>query len=224
MKSTAYADYAARLRELLRLLRLGLASSDPLEAAACAKGTTVLSAAALERYVNDVVRLLSKRLAVDKWDELPEGPRSYLIRKIASNLASTLDGVGSEGLVPDKTQKRIREALLRASKAVEDPSQWAPTPDYGLFMRGAAEPDKLNRFLRAFDPQGRSFYDQLDQRGRDRAAMLRALSELIEARHDTAHALSERADPSPRDVQGWVVLTFWLVRGIERFVSSDLDR
>lgn len=217
--SMAFLDYQQRFRALAPLLHVALDSNSPMLATAAAKGAIVLAAAAIERFMNDVLREACESVRVGDYAALSDGQQSFLCVQIARKVrAFDVHDGGVKAFTPEKRQ-RLRQAVIDCAKAFEDPSSWIYLSDFGMFMDGAGAPEKINAVLRDFDPERRSFFDTLETRAGGKIVFIRALAELVDARHNAAHAKSA-TDPSPRDAQGWIVSSYWLVRAIERHVRT----
>src|SRR5690606_7435724 len=192
-------------------------SSDPLFAGAAAKGAVVLAAAALERFMNDAVRQACQRLRRSDFSTLSDAQKSYLCAQIARRVASFADDDGDYRRFNESRRLALQSAIKECASAFEDPSTWQHIPDFGLFMDGAAAPDKVAAVLRDFSPEQDDVYVALDARPSGRATSLRALTQLVDARHDAAHAKSLTI-PSPSDAQSWIVNSFWITRLVEAFL------
>lgn len=219
--SNAFLDYTTRMREAVALLRLGLRSAQAEEACACSKGATVLAAAALERYINDAVSEACQSLRVSSWDELSEGYRHYLCQQIARRLSAVGESlVESDRAVPVKEQS-LKKLLAQCGDAFADPSTWPHHPRFGMFMESAAAPDKVMGTLSPFVRDKAGFLVAFDGRVWDHHGMFRALQQLVDARHGVAHALPEAPQIGPKDVQNWLVTSYWLARRIRAFLFSS---
>ena len=177
-----------------------------------------MAAAALERYVNDVVLELCSKLTAATWDELTEGQQRYMARQLARSLYFKSRKIHRKNEVTEKTRTALRKAVATCEAAFASPAGWKHSAEYGMFMEGAAEPAKVDTTLRMFDDADRSLFAFVAGRGRDPGALARALSSLIKARHDAAHAL-KGTPPGPKDVRLWIVLSFSLVREVEAFLG-----
>jgi hypothetical protein len=218
MRTLAYQDYTARLREAITLVRAGLEATNALFAGACAKGATVLVTAALERYVGDAVREACGRLKVQFWSALPPGQEMYYMRQFASRLDEAIKGVAGDALALPEKRARFRKVFKECEEAFRDPSTWPHQPEYGLFGTADSEPNRLESFLSRFDASGRKLYTGLDGKLGGRGAILRGFAELIDRRHGAAHALPGSGPPSPADVAGWIRLSFILCREIDAYL------
>lgn len=218
-RSDAYLDYQERFRQASSLLIEAKASSDPVFAGAAAKGSIVLAAAALERFMNDAVRQACQRLRSNDYAALSDAQQSYLCAQITKRIANFLDEDGDYRRFSEQRRVALRSAVVECSVAFTDPSTWQHIPDFGLFMDGAAAPDKIAAVLRDFAPNNADVYAPLDGRTLGRATALRALSQLVDARHDAAHAKS-MSIPSPSDAQSWITNSFWIARLVEVFLTD----
>lgn len=217
MVTAAFADYQQRFRGLTALLRAALEAEDPVLATASAKGAIVLAAAAVERFMNDALRQACQRMQVDRYDSLSESQQAYLSAQVARRIAMFDNEDGAiKSFNADRRQK-LRAAIVECAEAFNNPSAWPHMPDFGMFMDGTGAPEKINAVIKDFDPERRSFFDELDRRPAGRAAFIRALTELVDARHNAAHA-KPATDPSPSDARGWIVSSYWLTRAIEGYL------
>lgn len=211
---TAFLDYQQRLKGATRLLRSASSSSDPLLATAAAKGAIVLAAAAMERFMNDALR---ESCQLSKWtsfDQLSESHQAYLCTQIARRIAKFDSRDGEVRAFNAEQRVKLRGALDECTQALANPSLWQHSPDFGMFMDGTGAPEKINAVIRDFDPGAKSFLDTLDARAPGKAAMIRALKELVDARHNAAHAKTA-TDPSPSDAKTWIVSSYWFTRAID---------
>jgi len=224
MRSNAYRDFLVRAGEARYLVNGAIAASSPEAASALAKGAAVLTAASLERYVNDFLRALCKSTAQTSWSELSEGQKRYMSFQIAvrARMAAARLSRSSERDVSESARSKFSKVLAECSAAFENPSLWGHHRDYGMFMDGAAEPTRIDKNLRLFIPGGRGFLEALEERGRDRITVVTALQGLIDARHGVAHALTGVA-VGPNDVRVWLRLTKLLVRDIEAILWTAND-
>lgn len=221
-RTEAYGDYCERLRESLELLRVASGARDQRLASGSSKGAVVLAAAALERYMNDAVLHVCRTLSVDKWEELPSGTQSYLIQQFARRLEKMTTPVLESSPVAEKKAARLRKVVEACTNGFARPANWDHHPQFGLFKSGDTAPERIGGALNRFAAGERELFDLLDERKAGREAFMRALSELVEARHAAAHALPDRANPGPKDAQSWIVSSFWLVRVIEQFVVMEI--
>jgi hypothetical protein len=218
MLSAAYRDYASRMVEPRVLVRDALEAREATRAAALSKGAAVLAAAALERYINEVIVELCGKVAATEWKDLTEGQQRYMARQISRALYVPVRAVHRKGEDTRSRRDRLQKVVQRCATGFDDPSSWKHSAEYGLFMDGAAEPEKIQAALRDFDSGGRKLFDFVDQRSGDRAAIARSVSSLITARHQAAHALRGVAS-GPTDVRAWIVLSLILVRHIEAYLG-----
>lgn len=216
-RSAAYLDYLERFRQVSALLGVSLESVDPLLAGAAAKGAIVLAAAAVERYMNDSLRQACQRLRVTDYSELSEAQQSYLCSQIAKRIGSFLSDNGDYRHFNANRRTSLRSAVDECFSAFNDPSSWPHIPEFGLFLDGAAAPNKISAVLRDFDPNNDDVFSPLETRAIGKAMALNALTQLVDARHDAAHAKSHSM-PSPSDAKAWIVNSIWIVRLVESFL------
>lgn len=216
-RTAAYLDYQERFRQASSLLSQARGTSDPVFAGAAAKGSIVLAAAALERFMNDAVRQACQRLKSNDYAALSDAQKSYLCVQIAKRIANFLDDDGDYRRFTEQRRLALQNAVTECVDAFGDPSTWPHIPEFGLFMDGAAAPEKIAAVLRDFAPGSVDVFVSLDGRALGRATALRALSQLIDARHDAAHAKSMSV-PSPSDAQSWITNSFWIARLVETFL------
>jgi hypothetical protein len=179
-----------------------------------AKGAVVLTAASLERYVNELLAEKCRSLQVADWNSLSEGQKQYLSYQMAQRARGASLKLAKRRDLSGRARERLKKAVTDCVDGFNTPSSWTHHRDYGMFMDGAAEPDRIDGTLRLFIPTGQGIFDLAEARGRDRAALATALSGLVDARHRVAHALPG-ASPGPTDSRVWLVLTRVLVREIE---------
>jgi hypothetical protein len=220
VRTDAYGDYVVRLREAITVLEVGLASERPSLASATAKSAAVLATAALERFVNDTVVHTCARIMKASWTSLSLGHRRYLCRQMARRLEPIVRSIAGDEQLSDEAAGRFRGLLADCGSAFENPSSWRDHQAFGLFTNAANEPERLNRIVSEFGPDGSTLFTWMEVQGRSVGVFARALSDLVEARHGAAHALAGSPAPGPKDAQAWIVLSFWLVRSIEAFLST----
>ena len=206
MRSPALLDFNVRFQEAVQLVHLGRKSDDPGIASACAKSATVLLSASLERFANDSLDQACRSTKVNSWEGLPKGIRTFLVGQISRKLSEVSTSARSVRKVKETHANRLREAVSAASSAFQNPSSWDYLPEFGVFLEGAAAPQRLDALLRDFRSDGKGFFDMLQERGRNRHVLARSLTDLIETRHSVAHAQHNRLGPSPNDVAGWAVM------------------
>lgn len=222
MGTEAYGDYRQRLREALALLRIALNPGELDVSAGCSKGSIVLAAAALERYLNDVIGHLCKAIVSNKWSDLPAGQRRYLVKQMARRLEAVVGPLlRTEDLPDEGKSQKLRSAVEECGAAFLDPGQWSYHPEFGIFRHGKDVCGRIPALLQQFSATNRSPYESLDERGWERSVFLRALEQLIDARHGVAHALPDSSAPSPKDAQAWIVLSFWLVRRFDSYIEGE---
>lgn len=219
-RSSAYQDFSERFREAVTLLKVAFSASEgsdsnPVLASAAAKGAVVLVAAALERFMNDALRQACQRLKISDYDHLSDGQKSYLCAQIARRIGAFATEDGDYRGFNQARRESLAVAVQECASALSNPSRWQHMPDFGLFLDGAAAPDRIAAVLRDFDPQLTDVYGDLDSRAGGRGVILSALSQLIDARHDAAHAKSQ-SSPSPSDARIWITGAFWVTRLVER--------
>lgn len=225
MPSEPYGDFTERLKEAVALLRVGLSTDEPTTASACSKGAVVLAAAALERYMNDIVHKLCSEIRTEEWDRLPVGQQRYLTKQIARRIHDSAEPILMRAELPEeRAASSLRKAIVESYIALENPSRWTSHVEFGLFTSGKGAVERIPALLREFSGDGRDPYQELDEIGWDRSLFLRALGQLIDARHAAAHALPESIGPGPKDAQSWIVLAFWLVRRLEKYIYQEAAR
>ena len=225
MRSPPYSDFIVRIREAILLVKAAKRSTDPLLASACSKSASVLVAAALERYVNDALDHASRVNHATSWEDLQDGFRAILVAQIARRLHEATGSIQSPTEASElKKEKSLRTAVNDSAQAFDDPSSWSYMPQFGVFMDGAAAPNRLNATLLRFRPDGKKLFNRIEERGLDRRAYARALDELVRTRHATAHADPDPGPPSPNDVATWLSITFRLVREIEEYLREALSK
>jgi hypothetical protein len=218
MASAAYRDYRVRYEEVRIALEEALAAVDPVRSTAFSKSAVVLAAAALERYVNDVVFEAYKALRVATWEELTEGQQQYMATQFAGLLYRPARKIYKRNDATGRLRTRLRQVVTQCMGGFTAPDTWPHKGQYGVFLKGAAEPDRIDRTLRLCDGRGRSLFNFAEARGKDRRALATGLQGLIDARHNAAHALHGSA-PSPTDVRSWIKMSLELVREIEVFLG-----
>lgn len=224
MATEAYGDYLERLREALPLLRIALSTGKLEVSAGCSKGAVILATAALERYLNDSVHKLCTEIKAESWDELPDGQQRYLTKQIATRLHQTTKSmVESQELPENRSLASLRRTVVICEAALNNPSRWSQHVEFGLFRHGKNATERITALMRQFSKDNRDPFDEIDEAGWERSAFLTALKQLIDARHSVAHALPESSSPSPKDAQNWIVLSFWLVRRLDRYILRELE-
>lgn len=219
MRGGAFTDYKIRIREVVALVRLSLDQGDAELGSTIAKGAVVMTAAALERFINDAVRAVCRSIGTPRWDKLTVGHRRYLHRQFALRMQSVGSAVLIPGSAVEKNEAKLRELLETCTAAMQNPSTWQHEVDFGMFMGGQAAPDKIENILGQFDGTGRGIYGLLADRGWDKQAILRSLAQLVDARHGVAHALEGAPSVSPGDARVWLVCSYWLAVHIDDFLS-----
>lgn len=219
LRSSAFLDYQQRFRGFVPLLRVAFDTRDPMLASASAKGAIVLAAAAAERYMNDALRQACHRLKVEEYDHLSEGQQAYICAQIARRIAIFDKNDEMVSSFNADRRARLKAAIQECAEAFSKPSAWPHMPEFGIFMDGAAAPSKINSVIKDFDPGRGDLFSRLDARASGRAPFIRALTELIDARHNAAHA-KPATDPGPSDAQSWIVSSYWLVRAIETMLNE----
>ena len=172
--------------------------------------------------MNDAILSVCRLLAVESWDDLGPGFRSYMSQQMARRLHRAVAPIVGAKSVGEKEEQRLRRVVEECAEGLGRPAAWDHHPQFGLLTSGDTAPERIGNTLLRFSSEGRDFFEDLDRAGAGREAFLRSLSELIEARHTAAHALPERADPGPRDAQAWIVSSFWLVRRIDSFLEWEI--
>lgn len=201
------------------MIRQALGAVNPLVASASSKGAAVLAAAALERYLNDVITEAAKRLAAARWEDLTEGQQQYLALQMAGALYVSSRPIYRKNDLVNRRRQRLRKAVNRCQQAFGSPAAWPLIRQYGMFVRGSAEAPRIDGMLKRFDPAGRGFLEFCEQRGRDKATLVSGLTSLIEARHRAAHALGGTTWPGTTDVRAWVRTSIVVARQIDAFLG-----
>src|SRR4051812_28824641 len=116
MASEAYKDYALRMKEPVFLIRLSFRTPNPADSSALSKAAAVLAAAALERYLNDVLHEYCREIAATRWDDLSEGQKAYLLRGMSKFVALAARKVWKTAALDDRSNTR----LLRAIREVHE--------------------------------------------------------------------------------------------------------
>lgn len=212
-------DFTVRLREAILLIRYSMDCDSADLAAACSKSATVLLTAALERYVNSALDNRCAHINSKTWEELPMGAKDFLTMQIARRLRSVAGDLANPNDFSERKAQRLKRTVEEAKTAYQDPSSWEHFPEFGMFMEGAAAPERLNALLRTFRSDGKTLFDNLDGKPLDKAALGRTLTSLIDTRHSVAHALSSGTIPSANDVANWAVVAFVIARGIEDYLN-----
>src|ERR1700730_204204 len=132
MPSLAYGDYAQRMKEPILLIRRALSSATPTEAGAATKGAAVLCAAALERYMNDVVVEQCRRLGVSSWGQLTEGHQRYLARQMGKLLYVASRAVRLDRGADIGKREKLRSAVQECNSAFIGPDSWRHYPEFGV--------------------------------------------------------------------------------------------
>lgn len=219
MPSTAYVDFVARMKEPSVLARNAMSTTDAVFAAALSKSAAVLAAAALERYVNEIIHEYCSKISATAWTGLTEGQKRYMSRQIARAVYAPARRIYRRADDGEARREKLRKIVARSASAFNDPSTWTHATAYGLFMDGAAEPARIQSTLKEFDPSARNLFDFVETRTRNRAAIARSLTSLIDARHAAAHAKPGTSAPGPADVRSWMGLGLVLVRQIEAYLG-----
>lgn len=167
--------------------------------------------------MNDALRQACQRIQIDQFDQLSEGQQAYLCAQVARRIAAFDNGDSEIRAFSVERREKLKVAVNECAEAFRDPSAWPHMPDFGMFMDGAAAPAKINAVLKDFDPERGDFLETLDQKSIGKAPLIRALTELIDARHNAAHA-KPATDPSPSDARGWIVSSYWLMRAVETWL------
>lgn len=222
MSSSALEDFDYRMREANRLIDTALGTLNPDEAATHAKCAVVLAAAALERYMNDVLAEACTQFAETDWESLSEGRERYLLRHMA------LEMVSRAGVFVDKTAPlpsdcgKLKKFITACGAALDDPSTWAYFREFGLFGEGTNAPDRIDGVLKAFDVQGRSFCDYIEDTGNDRRRILSGLTQLVDARHAVGHAIPGAQPPGPTDCREWLTCAEVIAALVDMFLGYEV--
>lgn len=165
--------------------------------------------------MNDALRQACQRLKISDYELLSDGQKSYLCAQIARRIGAFATDNGDYRGFNQTRRESLFQAVEECASALKNPSEWQHMPDFGLFLDGAAAPDRIAAVLGDFEPGLADVYRELDSRAGGRAVILSALSQLIDARHDAAHAKSQ-SSPSPSDAKTWISSAFWVMRLVER--------
>ena len=141
--SAAFVDYQERFRGASVLLRVALDAIEPLLATWASKGAIVLAAAAAERFMNDALRSACQRVQIDSYELLSEGQQAYLCTQIARKIASFDREDGDVFVFNSDRRSRLIAAIGECKSAFENPSGWTHVQEFGMFMDGAAAPEKV---------------------------------------------------------------------------------
>ncbi len=219
MPSNAYSDYNVRKFKVDVMQAMALSSLDSTLSSLYAECAAVLACAALERYMNDVLEEYCTSFNETSWDDLSPGRQRYLLRHVALKMErKSVSFSTAQQPAPSDCADLIR-FVNECSEALANPSTWRYFSDFGIFGEGSSSPDKITSILRAFDSEGRSIADYLEESGHDRSSIMQSLKQLVNTRHATAHAIKGSSPPSSSDTEIWITASVILVRSIDSFLG-----
>ncbi len=200
-----------------------LESLDATLSSLYAECSAVLACAALERYMNDVLEEFCTSFCETSWDDLSPGRQRYFLRHVALRMEKKSRSFSNaQQLTPSDCTDLIR-LVKECSEALKNPSTWRYFSDFGMFGEGTSSPEKIVSILRAFDSDGRSIADYLEEVGHDRRSIMQSLSQLVDTRHATAHAIKGSSPPGSTDTEIWIKASAMLVQTIDRFLGFAHD-
>jgi hypothetical protein len=215
MPSDALVDFRYRMQEPGDLLSQARLSMRPRDASMYTKCAIVLAAAALERYMNDVLEEACREIKESSWQDLSEGRQRYLLRHVAIKMAERAQLFVDKGHASPSDCAALVRFVEACREAVVDPSTWTYFSDFGLFGEGTNAPEKIDAVLRAFDAAGRGLYAFMEDRGAELPRVIPGLKQLVDARHGAAHALTGIEAPGPTDGEEWI--------GCASIVAEEVD-
>lgn len=172
MASNAYSDYKVRKSKVNAMQSMAISSLDSTLSSLYAECAAVLACAALERYMNDVLEECCTNFNETSWDDLSPGRQRYLLRHIALRMENKSGTFSTaQQLKPSDCTDLIR-LVNECSEALANPSTWHYFSDFGIFGEGSSSPEKIISILRAFDSNGRSIADFLEESGNDRSSIM----------------------------------------------------
>jgi len=217
--SNSLADYKIRKSKADILQYNATNSRDSEQSSLFAECAAVLACAALERYMNDVLEEYCISFNETSIDDLSSGRKRYLLRHVALRMEKKASVFSSKQQpLPTECEDLIR-FVNECSDAVENPSSWSHFSDFGMLGEGSTTPEKIISTLRAFDSSGRQFADYLEELGHDRGSIMQSLTQLVDTRHNTAHALKGSSPPSSSDTEIWIKASAILVSSIDSFLG-----
>jgi hypothetical protein len=221
--SNAYSDYNVRKSKVDVMQSMAISSLDPALSSLYAECAAVLACAALERYMNDVLEEYCTSFNETSWDDLSPGRQRYLLRHVALKMERKS---GSFSTAQQLTQSDCTDLIRfvnECSQALANPSTWHYFSDFGMFGEGSSSPKKIICILRAFDSDGRSIAHYLEESGHDRNSIMQSLTQLVNTRHATAHAIKGSSPPSSSDTETWINASATLVQTIDSFLGFAPD-
>lgn len=219
MSSNAFADYAIRKAKVDYFQTIASTSLDAEQASLYAECAAVLACAALERYLNDVLEEYCAAFNETSWGDLSPGRQRYLLRHVAIRMQHKSSGFTAISQPSPSECAGLVRFAKECCEAMDNPSTWRHFSDFGMFGEGSSSPSKIVSVLRAFDSDGRSITTYIDDVGHDCAAVMQSLTQLVDTRHATAHALKGSSPPSPSDTGIWINASFALVGAIDAFLG-----
>jgi hypothetical protein len=178
-----------------------------------------MTAAALERFINDAVGCACRAVTATHWSELVPGQRRYLFKQFAFRLHRAADSLLKTNKIIDRLKGKLQQSITDCATALTNPSTWSDSVELGMFLDGQAAPERIATIVGQFDGTGCGIFDLLEDRGWDKAAILRSLTQLIDARHGVAHALQGAPAVSPQDARSWLVSSCRLAVHIDDFLK-----
>jgi hypothetical protein len=202
---------------------MALSSLDSTLSSLYAECAAVLACAALERYMNDVLEEYCTSFNETSWDDLSPGRQRYLLRHVALRMESKSGSFSANQQLKSSDCADLIRLVNECSDALVNPSTWPYFSDFGMFGEGSSSPDKIISILRAFDSDGRSIANYLEESGHDRSSIMQSLSQLVDTRHATAHAIKGSSPPSSSDTEIWINASAILVQAIDSFLGFATD-
>lgn len=218
MTSDALKDFQVRKDEFDALLTVARDSRDPTAAAMYSKCAIVLACAALERYMDDVIKEVCRNFDEQTWTDLSEGRQRYLLRHMALKMSERANVFIEKNRVVESDCEHLAEFVRTCGIALDNPSTWMYFSDFGIFGEGTNAPNKIDAVLKAFDSDGRSLYKFIEDFGEDIGLLLRNLQQLVDARHSAAHAKKGADSPGPSDASVWVGCAVTMAEKVDEFL------
>ena len=221
MPSNALGDFHIRIEEVNLLLDSGTKSRNSREASMYAKCAVVLACAALERYMNDILEESCGKFNEQTWCDLSQGRQRYLLRHLALKMDERALAFTGKNQPEQSDCQTLMNFVRVCNEALVNPSSWPYFTDFGMFGEGTNAPGKIDAVLRAFDSNGRSLYDFINGNGENLSRVLPGLSQLVQTRHATAHALKGSTPPGPTDSIEWVGCAVTMAMSVDAFLGFD---